>query len=137
LLASRTVAVPCEPVPTPIEVGFSATDTEATAGGAAVVIDMVAEPLFPPDVAVIDALPAATPVIAPVDAFTVATPVLLEVQATARPVSTLLAESRVVAVPCDVAPTLIDVGFSETVTDATDAGGVVPAPMMVMFAVPE
>jgi hypothetical protein len=136
LLASRTVAVPDEPAPTLIDVGFSATDTEATAGAAAVVIVMVAAPLFPPDVAVIDALPAATPVTTPVEAFTVAIAVLLELQAIVRPVSTLLAESRVVAVACDVAPTFIDVGLSATDTEATDAllGAVVP--VIVMLAVP-
>ena len=93
-------------------------------------------PDLPPDVAVIVALPTAMPVMAPVDAFTVATAVLLELQAIVRPVSTLLAESRVVAVACAVAPTTIDPVLSETLTEATDAGDVVPELMIVMLAVP-
>ena len=64
-------------------------------------------------VAVIVAEPWVTPATCPVP-LTVATPVLLLVHVTGRPVSTLLAESRGVAVSCSVCPTNTpaDVGAS-------------------------
>jgi hypothetical protein len=104
LLASRVVAVACVVDPGLSEVELSETLTDATAaggggGGAATLTPAL--PLFPSLVAVICAVPAATAVTTP-EPLTVATPLLLDVQAMARPVSTLLLASRVVAVACVV-----------------------------------
>src|SRR6266566_1508887 len=78
----------------------------------------VAVPVLPSLVAVIVAEAAATPVTRPL-AETVATPGALLAQVTTRPVSTLPAESFVVAVSCTAAPptTLAEAGL--TVTEAT------------------
>jgi hypothetical protein len=73
---------------------------------------------LPSLVAVIVAEPAATPVTTPLD-DTVATPVLELDHVTARPVSTLLLASRVVAVSCVVCPTLTLAEAGATLTDAT------------------
>ena len=73
-----------------------ATVTEATGAGGTVTV-IAAVPLLPSLVAVTVAEPAATPVTTPLD-DTVAMPVLELDHATARPVSTLLLASRVVAV---------------------------------------
>jgi hypothetical protein len=75
--------------------------TDATGAGAGAVTVTLAVPLFPSLVAVIVALPGATAVTVPF-AATVATPSLLDAHATALPVSTLFAASRVVAVSVPV-----------------------------------
>src|SRR6266566_1614487 len=91
----------------------------------------VAVPVLPSLVAVIVAEAAATPVTRPL-AETVATPGALLAQVTTRPVSTLPAESFVVAVSCTAAPptTLAEAGL--TVTEATDT----VATVTVITAVP-
>src|SRR2546423_1701547 len=100
---------------------------EVPGGGGGVTV-IVAVPLCPSLVAVMVAVPATLPVTSPVP-LTVATLVLALVHVTVRPVNTLPAASRSVAVSCTVLPsfTLADPGV--TVTDATGAGadGVVTA----------
>src|SRR6185503_12595033 len=75
-------------------------------------------PLLPSLVAVIVAAPAATAVTRPL-AETVATPVGLLDQVTMRPLSTLPAESLVVALSCAVPPTTRPAVAGTTVTVAT------------------
>src|SRR5687767_5499975 len=107
-----------------------ATVTEATGMGTTVT---AAVPLFPSLVAVIVALPAAAPVTSPL-AETVATPLALVVHVTPRPVSTLPAASRSVAVSCTVEPSCTLAGAGVTVTVATGAGGGGGATVTVMLA---
>lgn len=120
------------------------TETEPTVA-AVVVTETVAAPVFPPDDAVIDALPAPTPVTMPVAGSTVATAVLLELHDTVRPARTLLFASSAVTVACVVAPTPIELETSETTTDAigvigaTTVIGALPVTVPLvptMFAVP-
>src|SRR5437868_1837812 len=92
-LASLRVAVSCAVCPTDTVADDGVTVTEAT--GAFVTVT-AAVPLFPSLVAVIVAEPAATPLTRPV-LLTVAALELLLDQLTALPVSTLPAESQVVA----------------------------------------
>jgi hypothetical protein len=122
-----------------IELAARATLTVATAAGVTVI---VALPLFPSLVAVMLAVPTAIPVTTP-EGETVATAVLLEFQVIDRPVRIALLESNVVAVACDVPTAVIEVGRSETVTDATGTGVTViadvplfPSLVAVMVAVP-
>jgi hypothetical protein len=68
---------------------------------------------------------------------TVATAVLPDVQVTARPVKTLLAESRTVAVACVVCPGFSEVAASETLTEATEGTLVVPRDVTVIVALPD
>jgi hypothetical protein len=98
LFASYAVAVSCTVRPT-VTLGV-AGETLTDATGTAETVRL-AVPLFPSLVAVIVAEPAATPVTTPLDE-TVAMPVLELDHVTARPVSTLLFASRVVAVSCTV-----------------------------------
>src|SRR5207247_9762829 len=83
-------------------------------------------PLLPSLVAVIVADPAATPVTSPL-AETVATAGALLDQVTIRPVSTLPAESFVVAVSCTVAPAMRLFDAGDTVTVATGSRSTVTA----------
>ena len=100
LFASYAVAVSCTVCPT-VTLGVAGeTLTDATGASTAVTV-AEAVPLFPSLVAVIVAEPAATPVTTPLE-DTVAMPVLELDHVTARPVSTLLLASRVVAVSCAV-----------------------------------
>lgn len=95
------------------------------------------------------AVPTPTAVTKPLVAFTVATAVLLDVHAIARPVRTLFAASRVVAVACVVCPTAMLLLLSATETLATaaavpvtvkgklKAGAVTPPPAVkLIVAVP-
>src|SRR3989442_12893084 len=100
--ASFVVAVSCTVTPTSTVAGATVTDATETDGGTVTVTAAV--PFFPSAVAMIVAEPTATPVTNPV-ADTVATAGLLLAHVTARPVSTLPAESLVVAVSCAVLPT--------------------------------
>jgi hypothetical protein len=94
------------------------TDTDATGTTAGAVTTSAAAPLCPSLDAVICVVPVATAVIMPapddVAAFT-----LVDDQTTARPVSTLLFESRSVAVACSVCPTGREPAVRSTWTDAT------------------
>ena len=124
-MTSYTVAVACV-VPATLTDGIaSATVTEPTAAACTVVTVTVVAPVFPPDVALIEAVPAATPVTMPRDGSTVATAVLLELHETVRPVSTLLFASSAVAVACVVAPILTELETSETTTEAIGVTGAV------------
>jgi hypothetical protein len=76
---------------------------------------------LPPLVAVMLEVPVATAVTTPC-ASTVATVVLLDVQLTARPGSGFPSASRVAAVACDVPTAVMELGLSETVTEATGTG---------------
>src|SRR5688572_19936962 len=96
--ASRGVAVICCVAPVVRLTVAGATSTVAT--GTTVTVT-VAVPVFPSLVAVIVAVPGPAAVTTPVD-DTVATAALLVDHATARPVSTLFAASRVVAVSVPV-----------------------------------
>jgi hypothetical protein len=78
-------------------------------------------------------VPAATGVMAPCE-FTVAIVPLLEFQATVRPVSTLFAASRAVAVAVTLCPTVAVLTLSETATEAT---GATEAETTVTFALAE
>jgi hypothetical protein len=71
------------------------------------------------EVARMVAVPTETPVTTPVFALTVATELLVELHVTVRPVRTSPSASRVVAVPADVPPTVIDAGESDAETEAT------------------
>jgi hypothetical protein len=121
LFASRVVAESwaVEPTNRLAVDGDTVTDATGTEAGALTVIADV--PVFVSLVAVIVAVPAATAVTRP-DAETVLIPVLLELHVTARPVSTLLFASRVVAESWTVAPTSRLAVAGDTDTDAT-AGG--------------
>jgi len=88
------------------------------------------------------AVPAVSVVARPL-LFTVATAVFELLHVIVRPVSTLLAASRVTAVACDVPPTATDVGVSDTVTLATGTAVTVstalplwPSLVAVMVVVP-
>jgi hypothetical protein len=115
LFASRVVAVAC--VVWPIWIGDAASDklTEATGIGVTV---SVALPVWPPLAAVMWAVPTANAATTP-PLDTVATVVLSEVHVTMRPVSTLLAASRNVALACAFCPTFMVLGESATLTLAT------------------
>jgi hypothetical protein len=80
--------------------------------------------LWPPVAARIWALPGATAVTRPL-ADTVATPVLSELQITVRPVRTLPAASRAIAVACVVWASVMVLETRVTVTDATGIGDTV------------
>src|SRR5919198_174677 len=123
---SFVVAVSCAVWPTnrPAEAGLSVTEATGTT-----LTVIAAVPLLPSLVAVIVAEPAATAVTRPV-ADTVAMPEALVVHVTARPVSTLPAESLVVAASCCVCPTTRPAEAGVTVTDATGTM------LTVMVAVP-
>src|SRR2546428_3269307 len=113
--ASFAVADSCAvcPTVTPADTGLTvtvATGTFAT--------EMDAVPLWPSLTAVMVAVPAATPVTSP-DPLTVTTPELLLAQVTARPVSTLPAQSFAVADSCAVCPTVTPADAGLTVTAAT------------------
>jgi hypothetical protein len=87
--------------------------------------------------AVIVVLPTISAVTRPVGDI-VATVGSLEVQLTARPVSTLLAESYAVAIACAVPPGYNEVVESDTCTDATvDGGPVVVVGVTVTVARPD
>ena len=94
--ASYAVAVSCAVCPTLTLAVAGETLTDATGTVTAVTLTE-AVPLFPSLVAVMVAEPAAIPLTTPLDE-TVAMPVLELDHVTARPVSTLLLASRVVAV---------------------------------------
>src|SRR5436309_3536725 len=97
-----------------------ATYMVAPLGGGSAVTVIAAVPLFPSLVAVIVANPAAPPVTSPV-ALTAARAASLVAQVTDRPVSRLPAESRSVAVSCNVTPTKMLATAGVTVTVATGA----------------
>jgi hypothetical protein len=103
----------------PTIIGVVGAETVTLATGAGVTV-IVAPPLCPSLEAVIIAVPVATAVTRPC-ASTVAIAVLPETQVTERPVSVFPFASRVVAVACDVPTAVIDVGTSDTLTDATGA----------------
>src|ERR1051325_9558480 len=79
---------------------------------------MAAEPVLPPLVAEIVALPTVTPDTSP-EALTAATAPLLVVQVMVRPLSAFPAESRAVALSCSVLPTATPAEAGLTVTEAT------------------
>src|SRR5436309_4242234 len=113
--ASLATADSCTVLATAILAEAAVTSTAATGMTATVI---AAVPLFPSLVAVIVADPTATAVTRPL-ADTVATAGALLDQVTSRPVSTLPAESFVVAVSCTVAPALRLFDAGDTVTVAT------------------
>src|SRR5207244_1893268 len=115
--ASRGVAVSCPvwPVCRLRDVGLTVTDATGTVETA-----MLDVPLWPSLVAVIVAEPVPAPVTRPL-ILTVATEPLFEDHVTVRPVSTLPAESVVVACSCAVAPTTIGAVEGVTLTAATGA----------------
>jgi hypothetical protein len=115
LLASRVVAVAC--VAWPIWIGEAARDTLTEATGIGVTVS-VALPVWPPLAAVIWAVPTASAVTTPL-LDTVATVVLLEVHVTVRPVNTLLAASRSVALAWAFCPTFMLPEESATLMLAT------------------
>src|SRR5437660_6759434 len=116
--ASLGVAVSCTDCPAGTEALAGLTTTDATGTVATVIL---AVPLFPSEVAVIVAEPAAWPLTMPVE-LTVAMVALLVDQVMLRPVSTVPAESLVVAPSCAVEPTATVGALGETVTLATGAG---------------
>jgi len=120
--ASFGVAVSCTVCPTCMlaEPGLTVTDATGTA-----VTVMAEVPLFPSDVAVMVAEPAAAPVTRPL-LVTLAMLVLLLDQDTARPDSGVPFASFGVAVSCTVPPTgrLAVAGVTSTV--ATGTGGTLP-----------
>jgi len=91
LFASRVVAVACDVPTAVIELGVSATVTDATGTGTTVIVEV---PECPSLVAVMVAPPTAIPVTSP-EGLTVATAVLLEDQVMTRPLNTLLLMSLV------------------------------------------
>jgi hypothetical protein len=115
LFASRVVAVAW--VVWPNWIGDAARDTLTEATGIGVTVS-VALPVCPPLAPVMWALPAASAVTTPL-LDTVAMAVLSEVQATMRPVSTLLAASRNVALAWAFCPIFMVPGESATLTLAT------------------
>src|SRR5207302_1397115 len=129
-VASLSVAVNCTVWPTCTAADDGVTVTEATG---AVVTVTAAVALFPSLVAVIVADPAVTPLTRPV-LLTVAALELLLDQLTVLPVSTLPAESQVVAVSCTVCPgcTLADAGLTLT----AETGGRVTATVAVADRLP-
>jgi hypothetical protein len=121
--ASRVTAVAVVVPPTSSELDPSAMLTLPTGVGEAAVTVNDALPLFPSEVAVMVTVPTAIAVTTP-DGDTVATALLLELQPTARPVSTALDASRVVAAAVADWPTSSDgcsvtpiVAKGTTVTD--------------------
>src|SRR3989440_9955960 len=127
--ASFSVAVSCTALPASTVAEDGVTVTVATgAGGGGVVTVIAAVPLCPSLVAVMVADPAATPLTRPLP-LTVATLVLALVHVTVRPVNTLPAASRSVAVSCTVLPacTVAEDGVTVTVATGAGAGGVVPS----------
>jgi hypothetical protein len=122
LLASRVTAESCTVSPVS-RLGLAGlTDTDATGTGAAALTVIMEVPDFVSLEAVIVAFPAATAVTRP-DAETVLMFVLLELHVTARPLSTLLLASRVLADSCSEPPTstLADAGVTDTVATGTGA----------------
>jgi hypothetical protein len=116
--ASFGVAVSRTVWPTPRVADAGLTVTEATGTLETVTL---AVPLCPSLVAVIVAEPAPAAVTRPAP-LTVATAALLLAHVTVRPVSTLLAESSVVACNCVVPPTMTVAVAGATATVATGAG---------------
>jgi hypothetical protein len=102
LFASRVWAESCNVPPTGRLEDAGDTDTVATGTGVGALTVIAAEAVMPSLAAVIVALPEAIAVTRP-DAETVLMAGLPELQVTARPVSTLLFASRVVAESCTVA----------------------------------
>jgi hypothetical protein len=136
---SLVVAISCTVVPMRSVLVAGATVTDATG---TIVTVIPAVPLLPSLVAVIVADPADTPVTTPL-AETVATPGALLDQVIVRPVSTLPAESLVIALSCVVAPTLrlSELGDTATVATATrftvtDAAPLFPSLVAVMVTDP-
>src|SRR6266852_4973549 len=121
-LASLGVAVSCTVCPTWTVAEPGLTVTAAT--GTAVTV-MAEVPLFPSDVAVMVAEPAATPVTRPL-LVTLATLVLLLDQLTTRPDSGFPFASFGVAVSCTVPPTVTLAVAGVTSTVATGTGGALP-----------
>src|SRR5437016_3572869 len=117
-LASRSAAASCAVPPMTTLGAPGLTPTVAT--GATVTVT-AAVPLVPSLVAVIVAVPETTPVNSPVP-LTVATTVLLLAHVTARPLSTLPAESAVVAESCSSWPTSTLAEAGATVTVVTGTG---------------
>src|SRR5437667_11296930 len=117
-LASRSTAVSCA-VPPMTTLG--APGLTLTAATGATVTVTAAVPFFPSLVAVIVAAPGTMPVKSPV-LLTVATTVLPLAQVTARPLSTLPAESAVLAESCSSWPTSTLAGAGATVTIDTGTG---------------
>jgi hypothetical protein len=115
LFASRVVAVAC--VVWPIWIGEAARDTLTEATGIGVTVS-VALPVWPPLAAMMWAVPTASAVTVPL-LDTVATAVLSEVHVTVRPVNTLLAASRSIALAWAFCPTFMVPGESATLTLAT------------------
>src|SRR6266568_1474913 len=113
------VAVSWTVAPTRIVAELGVTVTEAT--GTVATVTVIADvPLWPSDVAVMVAEPAATPDTTPL-AFTLATAPLLLDHDTVRPVSGFPAESRGVAMSCVVPPTerLTEAGLTDTAATGT------------------
>jgi hypothetical protein len=141
-LASYAVAVSCAVWPGVRFDVAGVTDTDATAASLAVT---VADPVLPPLVAVIVALPAATAVTTPL-LETETTPLLLLAQVIARPARTSPLASLSVAVSWAVLPMVRLVDDGVTVTDATGAGDeaatvtldvpLIPSLVAVMIAAP-
>ena len=113
--ASRVTAVACVVLPAVTDGDASDTLTVATGTDATVI---TAPPLCPSLVAVIVAVPTASDVTRPL-AFTVATAVFELLHVIARPLSTLVAASRVTAVACVVLPAVTDGAANVTLTEAT------------------
>lgn len=107
------------------------TSTRETVGAGAVTVRL-ADPLLPSLVAVIVAVPALTAVTTPLP-VTVATFVFDDDQVTVRPASVAPPASLVTADACVAAPTATVDDASDTLTDATGAGG---GTVTVMGAVP-
>lgn len=127
--ASRAVATSVVVAPTFRVTVVGATVTEFTGPGGAAATVIVAEPVFPFDVAVIVAVPTDTPVTTPPDE-TVALEELLVVQVMDAPGTTAPSASRAIAESVVVAPTLTVAVAGVTVTVATGFG------VMVTVAVP-
>jgi hypothetical protein len=146
LLASRVTADNCTVAPIcSVEVAGD-TETVATGIGAGALTVTAALAILPSLEAETLTLPAAFAVTSP-DDETVASAVLLDAHVTERPVRTLLAESRVTAESCTLAPTdIVDVA-GETVTEATGTGAgtetlnadaaLLPSLVAEIIAVPE
>src|SRR2546423_5215418 len=114
-LASRSVAVSCTVLPSYTLAVAGLTLTDATGTGTTVMVDV---PFCPSLVAVIVAVPATLPVTNPL-VLTVATAASLEAHVTVRPVNTLPAASRSVAVSRTVLPSFTLAVAGLTLTDAT------------------
>src|SRR6185503_1036929 len=123
LLASRSVAVSWTVFPTITLAGLGVTVTVATGAGATAFTVTDAVPDLVSLVAVIVTDPAATPMTRPLE-LTCAFALSLLVQVTVRPVRTLFAASRNVAVSCTVLDTLTLVGVRCTVLNMSSPAGV-------------